>query len=34
MDEYDPNEDLLEKLMNAESFNDIGMSQKKILGAF
>lgn len=34
MDEYDPNEDLLEKLMNAESFNDIGMSQKKILGRF
>ena len=32
MDEYDPNIDLFEKIINAKSFADIGMEEKKILG--
>lgn len=34
MDEYDPNIDLFEKIINAKSFADIGMEEKKILGCF
>lgn len=34
MDEYNPYEDLLEKLMNARSLSDIGMEDKNILICF